>query len=243
MLYTSIHIDELSSLSTFSFSLGVVSPFDLAPPWDVKCCWARGRNWGRGSLASSASQFPPYRKYSLSKTRRKLQMFSCVFLWSPVMLAGYSCVRIQRPLRNHFPMRVTIRLRRLWGEIKCFRSDLSLSAIPPTTATILFNKYLWVNFTGQVRLSHSPCSVFFLELKQMNRNKGTVLLGLALGDFASLNPVSLRTIPDVGSLSHVCVSCDSLSRTVLLSGLWESCPTERGLESSSVDTDDWREHA
>lgn len=120
----------------------------LAPPWDVKCCWARGRNWGRGSLASSASQFPPYRKYSLSKTRRKLQMFSCVFLWSPVMLAGYSCVRIQRPLRNHFPMRVTIRLRRpspwfcaisqYWLIISQDANLISLSMLPHTSRAVKF---------------------------------------------------------------------------------------------------------
>lgn len=62
-----------------------------------------------------------------------------------------------------------------------------------------------MSFTGQVRLSHVPCSEFLLELSQMNRNKCRGMLRLALGDFTSLNPVSLRTIPDLGSLSPVCI--------------------------------------
>lgn len=153
----------------------------------------------------------------LSINRKKQKLFSCVYLWSPVILIGCSCVRIQWPLRNHFQKRETIVLE----EIKFFIQIYHLLLFLLHCHFILSNKYLWMNFTGQVRLSHVPCSVFSLELSQMNRNKCRGMLWLALGGFTSLNPVSLRTIPDLGSLSPVCImwSPESNSCVQALGGL------------------------
>lgn len=84
--------------------LGLPFLLILAILWDVKCSSASRAHWGRGSL------------------------FSCVYLWSLVILIGCGCGRMQWALRNHFPQRETSVLE----EIKYFCSDLSPSAIPPT---------------------------------------------------------------------------------------------------------------